>query len=282
MKNIKEKYTDNSGDKKYFAMIPYYIVNHSSAYEQSLYLVMKRIASEEGTCWASPITIGKMMEVSPNTVRKYRDKLLKRGWIKKIGIKGKTKPTDDFEIVDLWKLNMDYYAQKESSTGEQSKRKFTSCTKKVQLVNLESSTGGNKEEIIKKKPKKDTRFAKSQTERKLNKFRKEEYAEILDEYQLLKGIELKGQEFSPCQQAIKTMFLSSRSKEDIVACMRWFAERAGSGEKDYEWTQNWTLNTIKIKLPEFLAGKLTKGGISVDDIEIPEYAKKWQKYYAPN
>ena len=146
MRDEKEKYKDNSGDRKYFALIPYYVVNHSTAYEQSLYLVMKRIASEKGTCWASPNTIGKMMGVSANTVRKYRNKLIKRGWINKIGKKGKTKPTDEFEIVDLWELNIKFYNQKESSMVEQSQKESSTGEKIVQLVSLESSTGGNKEE----------------------------------------------------------------------------------------------------------------------------------------
>ena len=79
MKDDKFKIKDASSDRKYFAMIPYFIVNHSCVYEQSLYLVMKRIASEQGTCWASPQTIAKMMDVAPNTVRKYRKKLEQRG-----------------------------------------------------------------------------------------------------------------------------------------------------------------------------------------------------------
>ena len=155
MENKKEKYIDNSGDRKYFAMIPYYIINHSSAYEQSLYLVMKRIASEEGTCWASAITIGKIMGVSANTVRKYRDKLINRDWIKCIGKRGTTKPTYEFEIVDLWKLNMDYYAKKESSTGELSKKKVQPVSEIVQPVSLVSSTGCNKEETYKKNKEED-------------------------------------------------------------------------------------------------------------------------------
>jgi len=105
----KTKIIDNNGDKKYFAMIPYYIINDSSIYEQSLYLIMKRIASKKGACWASAITISRIMKASPNTVRKYRNKLLKRGWIRIVGNKGKTKPTNEFEIVDLWKLNVDYH-----------------------------------------------------------------------------------------------------------------------------------------------------------------------------
>ena len=151
----KFKIVDNSGDRKYFSMIPHYIVNHSTAYEQSLYLVMKRIAGEDGSCWASPIRVGKMMGVSANTVRKYLSKLEKRGWVKIVGKSGKTKPTNEYEVVDLWELNMQFYAKKESSTDEQSQKESSTGEKKVQLVSLVSSTGGNKEETIKKKQEED-------------------------------------------------------------------------------------------------------------------------------
>jgi DNA-binding transcriptional regulator YhcF (GntR family) len=150
----KSKIIDNSGDRRYFTMIPNYIVNHSSVYEQALYLVMKRIAGEEGTCWASPITIGKMMHISPNTVRKNLEKLIQRGWIKVIGYKGKTKPTKEYEIVDLWKFNVNYYSKKDNSTGEQSAKESSFCEKKVHPLNLVSSPCGNKEESIKEKFKK--------------------------------------------------------------------------------------------------------------------------------
>jgi hypothetical protein len=156
---VKSKITDNSGDKKYFAIIPYYIVDHSSAYEQSLYLVMKRIASEEGTCWASAITIGKIMKISPNTVRKYQGELLKKGWVRIVGRKGKTKPTNEFEIVDLWKLNMDYYSKKESSVGEQSFEENSTGEKIVQPVSLVSSTIGDKEKNIEEKILKKKEFS---------------------------------------------------------------------------------------------------------------------------
>lgn len=151
----KFKIIDDSADKTYFTIIPNYIVNHSTVYEQAIYLYMKRVAGENGTCWSSAQTIAKKLsdpdekrKVSRNTVAKYRDKLVERGWIEFVGFKGKTKPTAEYRIVDLWKLNMDHYT-KESSSGEQSTR---DGKKKVQQVNLESATGGHKEEPIKNNP----------------------------------------------------------------------------------------------------------------------------------
>jgi len=105
-------FSDKSNDKKYFAIIPYYIVNHSTAYEQSLYLIMKRKAGEEtqGRCFASLNYLAQNMGVHKNTVTKTIKKLLKRGWIKEINPiivpGGKVRC---FIIIDLWELNMKFY-----------------------------------------------------------------------------------------------------------------------------------------------------------------------------
>ena len=41
---------DRSGDKKYFTIVPNFILNHSSANDQALYMQMKRLAGDNGTC----------------------------------------------------------------------------------------------------------------------------------------------------------------------------------------------------------------------------------------
>jgi len=107
--------TDRSGDRKYFCIIPYYILHNSTAHQQSLYLCLKRFCGEEGTCWAAPATIGKMMGVSSNTVRKNLEQLVRRGWIRKIGKRGKTKPTDEYMIVDVWRQNFETFSQTDRS-----------------------------------------------------------------------------------------------------------------------------------------------------------------------
>ncbi|MEK6829252.1 MAG: hypothetical protein AABY15_03930 [Nanoarchaeota archaeon] len=85
--------------------------------------------------------------------------------------------------------------------------------------------------------------------RKEKTFNKDDYTRILTEYQRLKGITLQGKEYDPVMQVIKTMFMSDRSPDDIVACMEWFA---AGGE---EWMGNWTIRTVKMKLPEFMGKK---------------------------
>lgn len=106
MKNTIIK--DESGDRKYFTQIPNIIVNHSTAYEQSLYLIMKRLAGDEkGICYASLNWLAKKMGVHKTTVSKVITKLLKREWIKEIKPKiVKGGRVRQFVIVDLWKLNI--------------------------------------------------------------------------------------------------------------------------------------------------------------------------------
>jgi len=101
---------DESGDKKYFTQIPNMIVNHSSAYEQSLYLIMKRIAGETGSCYASLNWLSKKMSADKKTVAKTIAKLLKRKWIKEIeNKKVRGGIVRQFVVVDLWKANIKEY-----------------------------------------------------------------------------------------------------------------------------------------------------------------------------
>ena len=97
---------DKSGDRKYFTQIPNIIVNHSNAYEQSLYLTMKRLAGEKESCYASLNWLAKKLGVDKKTITKTIAKLLERQWIKEIE-KRKVRggQVRQFIIVDLWKEN---------------------------------------------------------------------------------------------------------------------------------------------------------------------------------
>jgi len=106
------KILDESGDKKYFTIVPNYILNHSTSDEQALYLQMKRFAGEKGECFASQGTMGKKLGWNRQRVSRTIQKLLKRGWISGIGVKkmGMTR-TNVYKIIDLWKKNADFYSQ---------------------------------------------------------------------------------------------------------------------------------------------------------------------------
>ncbi len=110
----KYKLKDESGDKKYFTQIPNLIVNHSSAYEHSLYLIMKRLAGENGSCYASLNWLSKKMGVDKKTTSKTITKLLKRKWIKEIEpITIRGGKVRQFIVVDIWAKNIKEYESKE-------------------------------------------------------------------------------------------------------------------------------------------------------------------------
>lgn len=86
--------------------------------------------------------------------------------------------------------------------------------------------------------------------RKEMSFKKEDYDFLIRKYQSLKGIQLRGNEFKPVQQTIKTMFMCGRKRDEIAACMDFFAMNVK------ECWQSWTIQTVAKQLPLFLAGKL--------------------------
>ena len=112
----KLKVIDESGDRKYFVIIPNCVVNGSGVYERAMYLEMKRFAGETGTCFASIRAMAKRMEVSVNTVRRTIKLLLKRGWIKKAGTKPTGgNPVNCYTIVDIWDINTKKYKEKKKA-----------------------------------------------------------------------------------------------------------------------------------------------------------------------
>lgn len=159
MRNDPFKIIDESGDRKYFTIIPNYIVNHSTAYEKAIYICMKRIAGEKGTCWMSAMELAKLLRCSRNTVAKYQKKLVERGWIEVVGYKatGATnQQTIEYRIVDLWSLNVRHYEEKaKRSTDERLPQSLQPVNERVHLVNSKHSTIVHKEEPLKKKEKEE-------------------------------------------------------------------------------------------------------------------------------
>lgn len=103
---------DESSDRKYFSMIPNFIVNHSTLEERGFYLTLKRIAGENGEVTMTARNLADACGVSKDKVYRLYKKLLKRGWIKEgRKIEANTKPRQSYVIVDLWELNMKYYSQ---------------------------------------------------------------------------------------------------------------------------------------------------------------------------
>ena len=113
-KSEKFEVLDQSGDHKYFTMIPNCIVNGSTAMEQALYIQLKRYAGESGKCFVSARTLAKKMGSSHSTVFKYLEKLIARGWIRKEGsMHTGARPANCYSVVDIWKENVGRYEKNE-------------------------------------------------------------------------------------------------------------------------------------------------------------------------
>lgn len=79
-----------------------------------------------------------------------------------------------------------------------------------------------------------------------NKYPKENYKKVLDEYQRLKGIKLQGDEFLPPMAEIKRMFKATRTVEQINETME-------ICEENYE---DWAMSTVRMKIADVVGGKL--------------------------
>lgn len=105
---------DDSGDKRYFTIIPNYIMNHSTATDQALYLQMKRYAGEGGKCFASEKLLMEKLGVGRQSLKKSKTYLLKKGWIKLIGTKkvqtkGGEQSIKVYSVSDIWKMNIEHF-----------------------------------------------------------------------------------------------------------------------------------------------------------------------------
>lgn len=105
---------DESGDKKYFTLVPNYVLNHSSAIDQSLYLQMKRFAGENGKCTASKNTLMKKMGIGEKAFNKSLKYLLDHKWVEYSGISSVMTPggvqnIKTYKIIDIWKQNVNFY-----------------------------------------------------------------------------------------------------------------------------------------------------------------------------
>lgn len=108
------KFLDDTGDKKYFTIIPNYIVNHSTAIDQALYIQMKRIAGEGGTCEAGYRYFIKQMDIGYKAYKKSISYLLEHKWIdylgkKRVQTEGGVQSIASYRVNDIWQLNNEYY-----------------------------------------------------------------------------------------------------------------------------------------------------------------------------
>ncbi len=104
---------DDSGDKKYFTIIPNYILNHSTANDQALYLQMKRIAGDGGKCSAGVRYFQKQLKLGHIAIRKSMKYLIKHKWItylgkEKVETSGGIQEINTYKVNDIWPVNNEH------------------------------------------------------------------------------------------------------------------------------------------------------------------------------
>ena len=110
------KIKDESKDKKYFTIIPNFILNSSTAIDQALYMQIKRIAGDDGECSASLSYFQKQLGAGRDTIYKSINYLIKHKWISFVGKKknqtyGGKQKINTYTVNDIWNLNNNYYNQ---------------------------------------------------------------------------------------------------------------------------------------------------------------------------
>jgi len=209
---------DGSNDKRYFTIIPNYILNHSTLWDREIYIQMKRIAGENGVCWTSQTTLSKQCGMSINRLKKSLAYLLEHNWIKligtkKVGTKGGNQEVNEYRICDLWKINTDFYKDKGVSQEDIPLYKGVSpnrpkgCHESAKGV----SPGDDKEDPMKKNPiKEDTA---------IQGIAGKEIAEIID---LFKSINPSYKKFfgNKTQRAAISRLLEAIGRERLEGAIR--------------------------------------------------------------
>mgnify|MGYP001575069824 CR=1 FL=1 len=151
----KIKLEDESGDRFYFTQVPNYILNHSTAIAQALYLQLKRLAGENGIAYPSSKNLRKKLGISQPTLRKELEYLLEKKLIKYKGMKeietnGGKQKIKTYSIVDIWPLNINYYQRR----GEKIDTPKPQRGEKIgtQGVKARGEKIGNKEEPREEEP----------------------------------------------------------------------------------------------------------------------------------
>jgi len=110
---MKYKFEDETQDRKYFTIVPNYILNHSSATDKALYIDIKRAAGENGRCFMTEETMCNRNGIGKKQLHKSLKYLLDHKWIKFVGMTpAKTRPIKTYIILDIWKKNVDFYQDK--------------------------------------------------------------------------------------------------------------------------------------------------------------------------
>jgi hypothetical protein len=107
-------FKDDSSDRKFFTMIPNFILDTMTGIEQSIYINMKRMAGSSDVCYASQKTLTDLVDISKGTLKKYLKSLIDQKVIEEAGFhtlrtRGGPQTVTAYRICNVWKRNTDFY-----------------------------------------------------------------------------------------------------------------------------------------------------------------------------
>ena len=241
----------------HFTRVPNEIIEHPklSAMAKMIWIDLWKFCYKGDGIGAFPgmARIATNLGTSEETIRKHRRQLEAEGLLT-VERRGLTK-------TNMYRLfvrgNPHWYPEPKKAAGQEPQESTVQERKESQ----------DKEDkaLITQSSNKKTRSDKPTASRKQVKYDATWYKEVLDAYQEIRGIALNGPEFSPLQQTIKTIFMAGHEPKDAIGLMH------ALEDSDEEWTCNWTLRTVKMKLPLWKAGKLT---LQDEQARIREYDRK--------
>jgi len=163
MEENKINIIDESGDRICFTIIPNYILNHSTAVAQALYLQLKRLAGDDGIAYPGSRYLRDRLGISQPTLRKEFKYLLEKGWIKYSGEKevetdGGKQKIKSYKIVNLWHINNTFYKAKRGERIEPPSQRGERID--TQGVKTRGERIGTKEEPLKEEPSFNKNIAK--------------------------------------------------------------------------------------------------------------------------
>ncbi len=151
---------DGSGDKDFFTIVPNYILNHSTAADQALYLQLKRLAGDgkRNYCYPSIRYLKKQLGIGEIVIKKSLKYLTDHKWIDSLGKRrvmtgGGMQWVSAYKINNIWPLNTEYYkgVSKSDPLPEVSPEKPKVLSEMGKVLSVIGAKEERKKELIKER-----------------------------------------------------------------------------------------------------------------------------------
>jgi hypothetical protein len=237
---------DGGNDHKYFTVIPNYILNHSTIWDREVYIQIRKVAGDNGTCYFSKTNFAKQCGMSKRRLDRSIDYLLKHKWIsfigkKEISTKGGGQFVNEYKANDIWKMNVDFYTKGGAqNTPPNPKGGAQNDTKGVHENRKGGAGGAPKEEPLNNNPTKEDNTAATAATRL-------DFQKLVDYFFELKGWANKEKNFYKQERIVYARYIRP-AKELMSLCEENLDEAKMCLKKVSDWAQSrdldWSIETI--------------------------------------